>query len=63
MDKYFECAGNILCQSDLGFGYPIGDWCTDYIEDMSYLFKDKLSFNEPLANWNTGEMISFRLNR
>ena len=40
------------------YGWPIGTWCVDLVEDFSSLFSaerdDILSgFNEDITNWNT----------
>jgi surface protein len=36
------------------YGYPIGNWCVDKVDDFSLMFAKYTSFNEPLTNWNTG---------
>jgi hypothetical protein len=35
------------------FGAVIGDWCVDYVESFSFVFKNQIAFNEPLTYWTT----------
>eukprot|EP00978_Attheya_sp_CCMP212_P039525 scaffold206506_cov55-Attheya_sp.AAC.1 len=34
------------------YGWPIGRWDVSHVEDFSYLFARKVSFNENIASWN-----------
>ena len=51
VNEYITCEDDISCKMNLGYGYPIGSWCTEKVTDMSWMFYG--SFNEPLTNWDT----------
>ena len=48
-----------MCQMDLGYGYPIGSWCTDKITDMSDIFYGMSTFNKELYGWDTSKVTTF----
>ena len=60
VDAYIECNDDVSCKASLGYGYPIGNWCTGQVTDMSDLFWNKATFNEPLTNWNTLKVTSMK---
>lgn len=41
-------------------GWPIGNWCTSLITDMSFLFKDKSTFNENISGWNMASVTNMQ---
>ena len=55
VNDYIDCNQSVDCKVELGYGYPIGNWRTAGVTDMSSLFQNKADFNEPLTNWNTGK--------
>ena len=60
INDYINCNDEFRCKASLGYGYPIGNWCTGKITDMSYIFQYKNTFNEPLTNWDTAKVTSMR---
>jgi len=34
------------------YGFPIGTWCVDELEDMSSIFYGMKDFNEDISGWN-----------
>lgn len=40
------------------YGQLIGNWCVDAVTDMSFLFLDLATFNEPLDNWNVANAVN-----
>ena len=59
INAYIECNDDVNCKKLLGYGYPIGNWCTGQVTDMSYIFHNKDTFNEPLTNWDTSRVTNF----
>jgi hypothetical protein len=49
---YVKSANKPAAASSLKYGYPIGSWCVDAVEDFSNVFKGASKFNEPLQ-WKT----------
>ncbi len=39
-------------------GIPIGDWDVRHVTNMSNLFENFTTFNEPLNNWNVSNVTS-----
>ena len=58
IDDYINCGDDTDCKASLGYGYPIGNWCTGQVTDMAEIFRYKSTFNEPLTNWDTSKVTS-----
>jgi Mycoplasma protein of unknown function, DUF285 len=43
----------------LTYGYPISEWCVDQVTDLSFVFANLTTFNEPLTNWNTSNAVTY----
>lgn len=41
------------------YGWPMNEWCTDYVTDMHFLFSEKRDFNEDISDWNTSSCTDF----
>ncbi len=41
-------------------GVDINSWDTSMIDDMSYLFKNKTTFNSNIGNWDTSNVLNMR---
>jgi len=54
VDKYVQ--GNWSTTVSSKYGWPIGSWCVDYVEDMSGLFQHLDTFNEDISEWNVGQV-------
>ncbi|EJK61148.1 hypothetical protein THAOC_18409, partial [Thalassiosira oceanica] len=61
IDIYIKCGEEApACnQTMLEYGYPIGNWNTERMTDMSNLFAGRTGFNEPLTNWDTRKVTNF----
>ena len=60
VDDYILCNDDVSCKASLGYGFPIGNWCTGQITDMSDIFKNKDAFNEPLTYWDTAKVTRMK---
>lgn len=56
---YIESGGNLNPNSDaaMRYGFPIGTWCVDNVEDFSFAFQGFTEFDESLENWNTESAV------
>jgi surface protein len=54
-----ECTTNSSCTIRSIYG-NISTWCIKLIADMSYLFYDKLSFNEDISRWNVDSVTNMQ---
>jgi len=53
IELYLDPSNEENSTVSMTYGYPIGSWCVDKIDDFSLLFVGQTTFNEPLAGWNT----------
>jgi surface protein len=51
-----EAVEQYLIGKPFKYGHKIGDWCVDRIDDLSYLFQGKASFNEDISKWNVASV-------
>ena len=60
VDAYISegCKTNSACAIGAKYGYPIGNWCTSSITDMSQLFYDKNIFNDDISKWDTSQVTT-----
>jgi len=49
-----SCSANSECTVGKTWGWPIGNWCTEIVTDMSWLFSFMNSFNEDISGWDVG---------
>jgi len=42
------------------YGATIGDWCVGQVQNMEDLFRELISFNEPIGNWDVSRVTSMR---
>ena len=52
VDAYLECTGS-NCDGNYG---PIQAWDTSLVTDMSYLFRNKNTFNANIAAWDVSKV-------
>lgn len=50
--SYVENGGDSSSEIAQTYGWPIGEWCVDKVENFSWLFSG-LDFNEDISTWNT----------
>jgi Mycoplasma protein of unknown function, DUF285 len=51
--------GSATSNLSLTYGYPISEWCVDQVSDLSFVFANLTTFNEPLTNWNTSNAVTY----
>ena len=58
VDNYIEqdCTNNSGCEAGQIYGWPIGTWCVSLVTDMSFLFRDKPTFNEDISKWDVSSV-------
>ena len=58
VDNYIiqGCSSRPDCAVGKTWGWPIGSWCTKDVTDMSFLFSNKITFNQNITGWDVSSV-------